>query len=104
MEQANWSDHGHTDQEHLTTKNPTISSCQSRPTLSPGQVAHEGPSSWEVFSYHGGTQCNGDHCFLREEECPKWIMVATCLFHLEPHHCFFQFLTSLNCSTIYYFW
>ena len=23
---------------------------------------------------------------------------------LGPHHCFFQFSTFLNCSTIYYFW
>ena len=32
------------------------------------------------------------------------ILVATHLFHLDPHHCFFQFFSFLNCSTIYYFW
>jgi hypothetical protein len=26
------------------------------------------------------------------------------LFQLDPHHCFFQFFSFLNCSTIYYFW
>ena len=31
-------------------------------------------------------------------------MVATHLFLLDPHHCFFQFSCFLNCSTIYYFW
>ena len=32
------------------------------------------------------------------------ILVATHLFHLDPHHCFFHFFSFLNCSTIYYFW
>ena len=27
------------------------------------------------------------------------ILVATRLFHLDPHHCFFQFFSFLNCST-----
>jgi hypothetical protein len=33
-------------------------------TPSPGKVAHQGPSLGEVSSSHGGTQRNGDHCFL----------------------------------------
>ena len=49
-------------------KYPTVSSCQSKPTPSLGQVAHEGPSSAKVSSSLGGTQRNGDHCFLRGEE------------------------------------
>ena len=32
------------------------------------------------------------------------ILVATHLFILDPHHCFFQFYSFLNYSTIYYFW
>ena len=28
----------------------------------------------------------------------------THLFQLDPHHCFFQFSSFLNCSTIYHFW
>jgi len=34
----------------------------------------------------------------------NWILVATRLFHLDAHHCFFQFFSFLDCSTIYYFW
>ena len=64
----NWSDYGHTNQEHPLAKDPAISSCQSRPTPSSGKVTHQGPSSAEVSSSHGGTQRNGDHCFLRGEE------------------------------------
>jgi hypothetical protein len=30
--------------------------------------------------------------------------VATHLFHLDPHHCFFQFFSFLNYSAIYFFW
>ena len=37
-------------------------------------------------------------------EWSKRILVATRLFHLDPHHCFFHFFNFLNCSTIYYFW
>ena len=66
----NWSYHGYTDQAHLKTKDTTISSCQSRPTPSPRQMAHQGPSSAEVSSSHGGTQRNGDHCFLRRRIDP----------------------------------
>jgi hypothetical protein len=55
-------------EERKQTKDTSISSCQRGPTPSPGQVAHQGPSSTEVSSSHGGTQRNGDHCFLREEE------------------------------------
>ena len=32
------------------------------------------------------------------------ILVATRLFHLDPHHCFLQFSCFLNSSIIYYFW
>jgi hypothetical protein len=49
-------------------KHTAISSCQSRPTPSPRQMAHQGPSSTEVSSSHGGTQSNGYHCFLRRED------------------------------------
>ena len=68
------------------------------------QFLHRGPSSTEVSSSHGGTQRNGDHCFLRGEERSKRILVATHLFLLDPHHCFFHFSSFFNCSTIYYFW
>ena len=67
-------------------------------------MAHQEPSSAEVSSSHGGTQRNGDHCFLWGEERCRRILVATHLFHLNPHHCFFKFFSFLNCSTIYYFW
>ena len=99
----NWSDYGHTDLEHLPAEDPAILSCQSRPTPSPAKVAYQGPSSAEVSSSHGGTQRNGDHWFLRGEEWSRRILVATHLFLLDPHHCFFQFSSFLNCSTIYYF-
>jgi hypothetical protein len=33
-----------------------------------GQLLHQGPSSAEVSSSHGGTQRNGDHCFISGEE------------------------------------
>ena len=36
--------------------------------LHQGQVGHQGPSSAKASSSHGGTQHNGDHCFLRGEE------------------------------------
>jgi hypothetical protein len=42
-----------------------VSSFQSKPTPSPRQVAHQGPSLAEVSSSHGGTQHNGYHYFLR---------------------------------------
>ena len=68
MEQATTDRIMDTDQENPPAEYPAISSCQSRPTPSPGKVAHRGPSSTEVSSSHGGTQHNGDHCFLRGEE------------------------------------
>ena len=34
----------------------------------PRQVAHPGPNSAEISSSDGGTQRNGDHCFLRRED------------------------------------
>jgi hypothetical protein len=48
------SDYGHTNQEHPPTKDPTISSCQSKTTPSLGKVAHQGPSSAEdpSFTHH----------------------------------------------------
>ena len=66
-------------------------------------MAHQGPSSAEVSSSHGGSQHNGDHYFLIGEEWSRRILVATHLFLLDPHH-YFQFSSFLNCSTIYYFW
>ena len=60
--------HGHANQEHSPTKDPTISGCQSWPTPAPKQVVQQGPRSVEFSLSHGGTQRNGDHCFLRGEE------------------------------------
>jgi hypothetical protein len=57
-----------TNQGHSTTKDPTLSSRQSRAAPAPRQVAHLGPNSTEISSSDGGTQCNGDHCFLRRED------------------------------------
>ena len=51
--------------KHPPTEDPSISSCQSRPTPSPRQMAHQGSSSAEVSSSNGGTQRNGDHCFFQ---------------------------------------
>ena len=53
--------HGHENKEHSPTEYLTILGCQSWPTLAPRQVVHQGPSSAEVSSSHGGTQRNGDH-------------------------------------------
>lgn len=36
-------------------------------------------------------------------ELIQWILVATLLLYLDPHHCFFMFFSFLNCSTVYYF-
>jgi hypothetical protein len=36
--------------------------------LAPRQVAHPRPNSVEISSPDGGTQCNGDHFFLRGED------------------------------------
>ena len=88
-ESHNWSNYGHTDQEHAPIEDPAISSCQCNPTPSPGKVAHQGPSSTEVSSSHGGTQRNGDHCFLRGEEWSRRILLATHLFLLDCHQYFF---------------
>ena len=59
------------------------------------EVAHQGPSSTEVSSSHGGTQWNGDYCFLRGEEWSKWILVATHQVHLDPTIVSFSFSVSL---------
>ena len=59
------------------------------------RTAFQGPSSVD-----GGTQCNGDHCFLTGEEWSRWILVATCQVHLDPHLNIFSFL---NYSAVYYF-
>jgi hypothetical protein len=40
----------------LTTKDPSLSSHQSRTTPAPRQVAHPGPSSVEISSSDGGPQ------------------------------------------------
>ena len=47
--------HGHANQEHSPTEDPTILGCQSWPTPAPRKVVHQGPSSAEIFSSHGGT-------------------------------------------------
>ena len=47
--------HGHADQEHSPTEDPIISGCQSWPTPAPRKVVHQGPSSAEISSSHGGT-------------------------------------------------
>jgi hypothetical protein len=49
-------------------KDPSLSSCQSRATPAPRQVAHPGPNSTEISSSDGGTHRNGYHCFLRGED------------------------------------
>jgi hypothetical protein len=64
----NSSNYGNLDQEHPPTEDTIISSCQSRTTPSPVNVAHQGPSSTEVCSYHGGNQRSGDHFSLSGEE------------------------------------
>ena len=87
--------HGHANQENSPTEYPTLSGCQSWPTHAPRQVVYQGPSLAEVSSSHGGTQRNGYHCYLRGEEWSRWILVATRLFHLGPHHCLFQFFHKL---------
>jgi hypothetical protein len=58
----------------------------SRAIPAPRQVAHLRPNSVEISSPNGGTQCNGDHYFLRGENRSRWILLATHLFlltHLE---------------------
>lgn len=85
----NWSDYGHKNQEHSPIENPIIWGCQIWPTPGPRQVAHQGPSSAKVSPSHGGTQRNGYHWFLKGEDWSKWILVASLLFHLDPHHYLF---------------
>jgi hypothetical protein len=56
-----------------------------RSTTSPTrQEAHQASDSGNGFPYSLGPQCNGDHLFLRWEDCSKWILVATHLFQLAP--------------------
>ena len=47
--------HGHANQEHSSTADPTVSGCQSWPTPAPRKVVHQGPSSAEISSSHDGT-------------------------------------------------
>ena len=49
------------DKQISTTKDPALSSRQSRVALAPRQVAHPGPNSVEISSFDGGPQCNGYH-------------------------------------------
>jgi hypothetical protein len=58
----------HTDQGHSIAMDLALSSHQSRAAPAARQVAHPGPNSTEISSYDGGTQCNGDHCFMRRED------------------------------------
>lgn len=54
----NWLNHGHTYQGHSPIEDPTILSCQSKPTPSLGKVVHEWLDSTTVYPHHGCTQCN----------------------------------------------
>jgi len=47
------------------TKDPTLSSCQSRAAPAPRQVAHSKSNSAKMFSSNGGTESNGYYCFIR---------------------------------------
>ena len=47
--------HGHTNQEHSPIEDPTVLGCQSWPTPTPRTMVHQGPSSVEISSSHGGT-------------------------------------------------
>jgi hypothetical protein len=42
-------------------------------------------TSSKCFSLSSGTQCNGDHFFLRRENLSKWISVASYLFRLAQN-------------------
>jgi hypothetical protein len=78
-------------QGHSLAKDPTLSSCQSRVAPAPRQVAHQGPNSTEISSSNGGTQQNGDHCFLRGRIDPdgyrwpptysNWLILAVFQFN-----------------------
>jgi hypothetical protein len=81
-----WSYCGHTGQGHSPAEDPTLSSYQSRVVPAPGQVAHPGTNSAEISSSDGGTQCNGYHCFLREEDWSRRILVATHLVQLAQNN------------------
>jgi hypothetical protein len=60
------------------------------------QAAHQGADSTNIFPSPPGTQCNGDHFFLRREDLYRWISVATHFFQLAQN----SFLAVL---VIYYF-
>ena len=68
MEQASASDSGHTIQGHSPAEDPALLGCQDMETPTPRQVAHIGINLAKVSSLDGGTQCNGDHCFLSRED------------------------------------
>jgi len=70
-----WSDFGDTNQQHPTSKDPILLSCQSRETPAPRQVTHSGPNSTEISSIDGGNQCNWNHLFLRREYWSKMDVV-----------------------------
>jgi hypothetical protein len=71
---------------------PDLSGCQGRETPTPRQVAHPGPNPAEVSSPDGGTQRNGDHCFLRGRIDPggywwpptysNWLLVSIFVQHV----------------------
>jgi hypothetical protein len=80
MEQSSSDQIVDTGQGHSLAEDPTLSGCQDRATPTPRKVAHLGSNLTEVSSLDGGTQHNGDHCFLRGEDLSTWILVATHLF------------------------
>jgi hypothetical protein len=45
-------------------------------------TTHQDLASENAFPSSLGTQHNGDHFFLRGEDCSRWILVATHLFQL----------------------
>ena len=60
-----------------------------------------------MISFHSNKWLRLIYEFLAESQQIQWskrILVATHLLLLDPHHCFFQSSSFLNCSTIYYFW
>jgi hypothetical protein len=99
--------HRNIGQGNSPKKDPTLSGCQSREAPTPRQVTHLGPNSTEISSSNGGTQCNGENCFLRgridpgEYRCPptysNWITyifyLGSFIFHFG---CFFLAFRVLN--------
>ena len=50
------------------------------------QATHQDADSTNVFPSSTGTQCNGDHFFLRRVDRSRWISVATHLFQLAQNN------------------